>query len=558
MVQQSQRQHRLVRSNLSRQLAIDILLLCSSAVLFSLSFPSFLSTWGWFPLSFLSLFPVFIVVRRNSWLGNVLLGFLYGYGSYSLFNFWLSKFHPLAHIIVPVIYAGFFIVVFPALKLADKLFPRHGYLVQFFIWLTYEYLKTLGFIGYSYGILGYSQYLFLPLIRISSITGVWGVSAIVAFPSVYLGNALKDAVGGGPKAWLKALKAFVSDHWTPAVVYGAFFVAVLVYGFLVKIDFSDQRQWRVALIQQNVDPWHGQLKAYQTSFDIHTRLSTNAMEKNPDIIIWSETAFVPGIDWHTRYRTNQDSYRLVKRLRDYLNEQTVPFVIGNDDGQIANPGLPPVNWDGTLNRLDYNAAILYVDGEISNTYRKLHLVPFTEGFPFKDSLTGIYNWLKEADTHFWEKGEEATVFEVDGVRFSTPICFEDTFGYLSRDFVRNGAKVIVNLTNDSWSKSVAAEMQHMSMAVFRAVENRRTVVRATNGGITCTIEPSGRITSMLEPFIEDYLVHDVPVYDDGETLYTRWGDWFAIVISVLTGFLLLSGTTRALWRKSRTKQQSAE
>ena len=551
MIQQNQRRHLSVKPNLSSRLLIDILLLCLSALLFSLSFPSFLSKWGWFPLSFISIFPVFIVVRRNSWLANALLGFLYGYGAYSLFNFWLSKFHPLAHIIVPVIYAGFFLLVFPIFKLTDKLFPRYGYLVQLLVWLFYEYVRTLGFIGYSYGILGYSQYLFLPLIRISAVTGVWGVSALVAFPSLYIGNAIKDAVGNGPKGWLTAIRSFYAKHSVAPIVYAVLFAGVLVYGFASKSDFADQRQWRVALIQQNVDPWHGQLKAYQTSFNIHTRLSTAAMAEDPDIIVWSETAFVPGIDWHTRYRTNQDSYRLVKRLRDYLNRQRVPFVIGNDDGQISHPGRPPVNWDGSLNRLDYNAAILYIQGEIVETYRKLHLVPFTESFPFKDSLSGIYNWLKEADTHFWEKGEEITVFEADGVKFSTPICFEDTFGYLSRDFVRNGAQVIVNMTNDSWSKSVAAEMQHMSMAVFRAVENSRTVVRATNGGITCTIEPNGRITSMLDPFVEDYLVSEIPVFDQNDTLYTLWGDWFAIAVSIAAGVMLILGITRAFVRKSR-------
>ena len=103
-----------------------------------------------------------------------------------------------------------------------------------------------------------------------------------------------------------------------------------------------------------------------------------------------------------------------------------------------------------------------------------------------------------------------------------------TFGYLSRDFIRSGADLIVNLTNDSWSHSVASEMQHMSMAVFRAVENKRTVVRSTNGGITCTIDPNGRITSILDPFIEGYLVSDVPVYDKQVTLYTKWGDWLGI------------------------------
>ncbi len=530
----------------------DLSLLALSALLFALSFPSFLSTWGWFPVAFIALFPIFIVIRRNNWLGNLLLGFLYGYGAYALFNFWLTKFHPLAHIIVPMIFAAYFLALFPVLKLSDTLFPKNGYIVQFFVWIGYEYIRTLGFVGYSYGIMGYSQYLFLPLIRVAALSGVWGVSALVVFPSVYLGAALKESFNY--QRWLGDIRIFYRHHRIAPLVYTAFLVAALVYGLLQTTDFSDQRQWRVALIQQNVDPWKGQLKAYTQSFEIHSALSDEVQEKeDPDIVVWSETAFVPGIDWHTRYRTNQDSFRLVKRLRDYLNEQAIPFVIGNDDGQLALPGQPPVNRDGSLNRIDYNAAILYVDGEIVETYRKLHLVPFTESFPFKESLPGIYNWLLEADTHFWEKGEEYTVFEADGVRFSTPICFEDTFGYLSRGFVRNGAQIIVNMTNDSWSKSVAAEMQHMSMSVFRAVENRRTVVRSTNGGITCTIEPDGKITARLEPFVEGYLVNDVPVYSGTTTLYTRWGDWLGILFAALAGATLVAGLLRrgVKWLRGR-------
>jgi apolipoprotein N-acyltransferase len=118
---------------------------------------------------------------------------------------------------------------------------------------------------------------------------------------------------------------------------------------------------------------------------------------------------------------------------------------------------------------------LYEGERLVDTYRKISLVPFTEHFPFESELPLLYQWLKAADTHFWEKGSEYTVFESKGVRFSTPICYEDTFGYISRNFVRAGADVIVNLTNDSWSNSVPAMLQHMAMAVFRAVENRRPV-----------------------------------------------------------------------------------
>ena len=142
-----------------------------------------------------------------------------------------------------------------------------------------------------------------------------------------------------------------------------------------------------------------------------------------------------------------------------------------------------------------------------------------------------------------------TVFELDGVRFSTPICFEDTFGYLSRDFIRAGAQVMVNLTNDLWSYSEPAAMQHLGMAVFRTVENRRSMVRSTNGGMTAIIDPNGEIVDMYPPFQEGYLVGTVPIYTERNTLYTAWGDWLAWVFTGLAGIFLLFGVLR-VWGRS--------
>ena len=517
---------------------LELLLLTASALLLALSFPSFLSRWGWFPLAFVALTPVFIVVHRAGWVRTVLYGAFFGFASYALHNYWLGSFHPLTLIIVPPIYSVYLLLVFPLLKAADTLFPRHGFLLQVLIWVAYEFVKVQGFLGYAYGIIGFSQYLFLPLARISSVTGVWGVSLIVVFPSALLGNGLKKG--------LKGFIPFLRSMRVPALVYAAIFVAVVVFGLLSTADLESTDKWKVALVQQNVDPWRGGNKTYAKTLEILTRLSRQALEEDEsiDIVIWSETSFVPAIDWHTRYRTDRVAFGLVKELREFLAEQPVPFVVGNDDGQLAK------DEQGREYRVDYNAAILFDKGEIIDTYRKLHLVPFTEDFPYRRALPRVYQWLRDADTHFWEKGTEHTVFEAGGGRFSTPICFEDTFGYLGREFVLHGAEILVNMTNDSWSNAVACEMQHMSIALFRALENKRTLVRSTNGGITCVIDPNGRITAMLPPFTEDYLIAEAPIYTEEQTLYTRWGDWFALLVLILALAGLAAGL---LYRLSRWK-----
>jgi apolipoprotein N-acyltransferase len=517
-----------------RNVAVNLGLVAVGAIVFSLSFPSFLFKWGFFPLAYVAVVPVIVLVHRLNWPEVFGYGFIYGLTTYALHNYWLSGFHPLALLVVPIIYATYFLVLFPLLKLADVLMPKYGYLLQAALWLAYEFFRIQFFLGYAYGILGYTQYLILPLVRVSSLTGIWGVSLLVVFPGVYLGAALRDG-------WHN-LKEFVSQHRTAIVAWAGVFVLAIGYGVVSKVDYSDAPTWRVGLIQQNSDPWVGGPAAYRRSLDISLRLSEEALEQDPDVIVWSETSVVPPIDFHTRYRNNRDSFGIVDDLTDFLETQEVPYVIGNASARLLRTA------DGTLNRVDYNSVIVYDEGEFSEPYRKTHLVPFTEHFPYERQFPWLYRMLLEYGSNHWGKGTEYTVFEIDGIRFSTPICFEDTFGYLTREFALRGAEIFVNLTNDLWSKSVAASMQHMQMAVFRATETKRTMVRSTNGGMTTIIDPNGKILHMLPAFEEAYLVEEAPVYADSETLYLHWGDWFAWVMVALAIAGLIAASAVAIIR----------
>jgi apolipoprotein N-acyltransferase len=514
---------------------INLGVLVLGGLIFSLAFPSLVSQGGWWPLAYVAALPAFYVASRASWKTVCLYGAFYGFATYAIFNYWLLSFHPLAIFIVPTIYLTYVLGCFPFLRLAVFLFPRYGYLVQVFVWIAYELLRTKGFLGYSYGIIGYSQYLFLPLLQIADITGVWGVSFLVIFPSAYLAAALlRGSVFR--KEERAGIKEFFRRHRLDAFVYAGVFLFVCGYGFFAPVDLEGAREWKAALIQHNIDPWEGGARAYRDNLRRLINQSTQALRENPDIVAWSETAFVPGIDWHTRYREDHEVYALVDELRQFLSAQSVPFIFGNDDGRLERDRY------GALRRVDYNAAVLFDKGSIAATYRKTHLVPFTEHFPYEKTFAFFYKMLKEANTHFWEKGTEYVVFEAAGVRFSTPICFEDSFGYLSRRFVNEGAQVILNITNDSWSKSVPSEMQHLQMSVLRAVENRRSVARATNGGMTAVIDPNGKIRQMYEPFTEGYLLGKIPVYDRTQTFYTRFGDWFAWLCLLLAAGVLAGGS----------------
>jgi apolipoprotein N-acyltransferase len=530
------------------------------AVLFALAFPNPLFENGLPLLAWVAYAPVFWVIRRSSVKVSIFWGALYGYAAYGLFNYWLSVFHPLAGLIVGSIYMVYLAVLFPLLKSALVLFPKRGYILQFLMWMAYEYLRTLGFLGYSYGITGYSQWRLIPVIQIASVTGVWGVSALVVFPSVWIAAALPPASrgglparAGGVHAFLLAVReslaAFLRQERVSACLWAAALIAALVFGFVSPVDYADAPRARLALIQHNTDPWKGGIEQYRENYRVLKRLSGEAIAANPglDLVVWSETAFVPRIYWHQTVRDDPPSWELVKELLDYLSSQTVPFVIGNDDAR-KEPAKNPAN----DNRVDYNAVMLFEKGEIKALYRKLHLVPFTEHFPYGKQFPWVYDALINADTHFWEKGTEAVVFDSGGIQFSTPICFEDTFGYLSRDFVRNGAEIIINLSNDAWSRSLPAQMQHLSMAVFRAVENRRAMVRSTASGQTCAVDPNGRVVAMAEPFAETWLAADVPVVKYA-SLYTRYGDWLAGFFSAAALVLLIAGIISCIIKKAGYK-----
>jgi apolipoprotein N-acyltransferase len=521
----------------------DLALLSLASLAFALSVPGFASERGWFPVAYVALVPLFLVAHRARWAAAPFYGMYFGMLSYALFNYWLGRFHPLTLFVVPPIHAAYFLVLLPALKLADAAFPIHGYAVQALLWICYErFVKTNGFLAYSYGNLGYSQWQFLPLVRSAALWGVWGVSAIVVFPSALLGSTLRDG--------LRGFAAGLRRRAVPAAAWAAVFAAVVGWGLATQVDFDGVRRWKVALVQQNMDPWKGGYRAYAASLERLLRQSDAALAQNPDLVVWSETAFVPAIDWHTRYRQDEQVYQLVRSLREYLERQSVPFLIGNDDGQLARTGT------GEEVRVDYNAAILFDRGRIVDTYRKLHLVPFTEDFPFERTLPGVVAWLKAADTHFWQKGDRWTVFEAGGVKFATPICFEDTFGYLGRGFFNRGAQALVNITNDAWSFSVPGAMQHMTMAVFRAAEARRAVVRATNAGITCLIDPNGTVLDTLPAFTEGVLVGEVPLYTEGTTLYLRWGDWLPLVCAALAGLAFAAAALRCL-RQHRARARGS-
>jgi apolipoprotein N-acyltransferase len=318
----------------------------------------------------------------------------------------------------------------------------------------------------------------------------------------------------------------------PLIVALASFAAALGWGAIrmagVDAAAGHGRTVRLALIQQNGDP---RKDDYNSDFNVLRRLTDQTLSLKPDLIVWSETAFVPNIRrWSAEDPAKEPLAALVRDFLSYQKTLGTWLVTGNDDYSI-------IQTPQGQERLEYNAAILFSpSGDRTGTYRKIHLVPFTESFPFKKQLPGVYSLLMNFDVHLWEPGSGRLVFDIPGLSFSTPICFEDVFPTDVREFVLSGAEAIVNLSNDYWSLTDAEAMQHAVNGLFRAVENGKPLARASASGLTCLVDPLGRITARAPLYESAALVVDMRVSDLGATLYTRWGDWFPLTLSV---FLVL-------------------
>ncbi|MFA6688458.1 MAG: apolipoprotein N-acyltransferase [Sphaerochaetaceae bacterium] len=521
-------------------------LLALSAILASLAFPNPVSEKGWSYLAFISLVPMFFVVDKASWKSIWLDGFVYGFVFYLVYNYWLKTFHPLAILIAPILESLQYLLLLPLLKAANSLYRRRGYLAQTVCYVGYLYLTQQGFLGYPYGNISAALWNRPLLIQTASIFGIWGICLMLVLPQTFVAQRLAKRQDG-------QLRTFRTD----GIVYGTLALACLAFG-AVTLHWYDtaepERTMRIATVQHSADSWKGGYATYERNFETLSSLTLEAMEESPDMVVWSETAFVPSVAWHTAYPSNAMASKLCDRFVDFGKGLSVPLVTGNPEGLIKDETIPAILPDGSWNWKTYNTVILFGEGDILGTYRKQRLVPFTEHFPYEKQFPWLYRLLLANDYKWWEKGTEATVFGWDGLAFSTPICFEDTFGYLNAAFVRNGADLLMNLTNDSWSGAVAAQMQHMQLSVFRAVENRRPLLRSTNSGMTCLVLPSGRVIDIQEPFTESWHIYDVPIGQrEGLTFYTEHPDFLGKVCLFLSPVTLLAGAIATVRRRKASR-----
>lgn len=545
-----------------------IILLLISSVIFWLARPNIFFEDGLSLLAWINYLPVFFLIKKSRLFESLIYGAFYGVISYGLFGYWLQAFHPLGLIIVCLAYMLICALLFFLLKYADLICNKNSWLLQYFIICGYEYIKTLGFFGISYGVTAYTQWKFIYLIQICSLAGVFGLNLLVIFPSAFfysliyksrekkrLLNSVDSARKSHISAYVKKEKALSVTSLRLTSLCGAIwlilFAASLIYGLSVLKQNKNYNSITVAAIQNNESPWKNGIEEYSRNIKNLVQLTEEAQALSTDIdfIIWPETAVAPSIIYNYDYGTDVRRFMLISQLLNFLDENNAVFVIGNSH---------EVDFKGA-EKVRYNSALVFESGKNVHPpepgiYSKIKLVPFTESFPMKHIFPLLYVKLLNGNSHMWEKGDEYTVFDYRGLKFSTPICFEDTFSTICRQMVLNGSRCFFNLSNDSWSNSLPCQRQHLSMAVFRSVENRVPSVRSTASGVTCIINQNGKVEKSAPEFCQAYVIGKIPVITDGQpTLYTKTGDIAGMGAAGLALLILIIQSITVIIKKIENK-----
>lgn len=510
-------------------MVLPIALSLASALLGALALPNELFLQGAWPLGFCALAPLYIVLKSCEKPGRAaLLGAIYGGLHHSLSSYWLYFYRGFAFWTLgstTIAYAAIYAV---AATYAQFLLSGKNRAYRPFVfalgWTVLEYFKSIGFLGYPWGLIPYSLSSLPLLLQIADITGVYGLSFLLALSSAIVAEWSENPGFGAEK-----------------LRRGAFFLVLLslclAYGlYSMQRTIPVKSEFKALLVQQNTDPWvAGEAAALRSNVELTKKAlaedSFGAAPPDLDLIVFSENSLRRPLDdfrqWYSRNPPEEP-------LLPFLAETGIPLLTGS-----------PIVLDWDTYEATNSVILVSPEGEVLDSYAKIHPVPFAEAIPFWE-----YQWFRNFMRNTvglesgWIMGTEYRVFDLrlrsspgKTLRFSTPICFEDAFAELCRRYFLQGADLLINLTNDSWSRTRSAQIQHWAIARFRAIENRRTLVRSTNSGVSCVVDPWGRSLVELPQFEAGTMLVRVPVYaDSGLSVYGRFGDWFALLCLLLLVF----------------------
>lgn len=411
------------------------------------------------------------------------------------------------------VYVGLFALFF-SMKIKSTRLP--ALLLAPVFWVTFEFIRSYALTGFPWSSIGYSQYRFIYGIQFADITGIYGVSFLV----LAINGAVADIVIA--KKRREEMPLFSLSHtFAGYSVFLFFFVAVFIYGFWRLHEHRPGETVRVGIIQGNIEQDKKWAPSYQDEvIASYKELTLQLVPSSPSLIIWPETS-LPFYFGYDVART-RDLVDFESQLKAYLLFGTVTVK------------SPPRNGKPAL--LANSAALLDETGNISYIYDKIHLVPFGEYVPLRGVLFFIDKLV--AGIGDYEQGDKFIKARSPFGSFATFVCYEIIFPGLVRKFYSRDGDFIVTITNDAWFGKTAGPHQHFSMAVFRAIENRKPVLRAANTGISGYIDSNGRIL-LRTPLFERRAEMVDMVTDQSRSFYSKYGDIFSYICIVVSLLLLI-------------------
>jgi apolipoprotein N-acyltransferase len=528
------------------------LLLIVSGIILGISFPPF--PFPFTLLIFVGLIPYFIVIKKRTTLASInkatfLFSFFFSITTIYWVGSWSADADPylmLAGAALLLAYPCVMLIPSTLFYLARKVFPKFDALWLFPIfWVTLEYLLSLTDLRFPWLLLGHGLAKFNLFIQGADIIGTNGLSLAVAYINVLIYKSFFEK------------KVEEKLRLKPSLIALLIFLSLLIYGVYKVSSFNiSERKVTVGIVQPDLNPWDkwetGNLGQLTNQY---LELSQKCVDGGAEIILWPETA-LPVYAFGGTYQAVKNT------IFNFLDSNNVSLLTGMPDiiydlNEDSIPEDAKFSEQGNYYYRTYNAVIGLNPGtrEIQR-YGKMKLVPLGEKVPFADQfafLGDIFKW--GVGLSDWNIGKDTTVFKIyndklDTIKVGGLVCYESVDPVFVTAFVQKGAEMITVVTNDSWYGKSSGPYQHKDFAILRAVENRRSVVRCANGGVSCIINAKGEILAETELYTRTTLVGEVPLQTE-KTFYSE----NPLIVPVLTSVFSfwIFGMNILIWLKKKFK-----
>ncbi len=490
------------------------------------------------------------------------LAYAFGFGFHGTVNWWVGSWQAeadpyllLAGILLWLGHPLFFVVPIATYwSIARRLSIRTARYSMPFIWCAFEWLHSLGELGYPWLTLGHSQALTTWWIQVADIAGVWGASFLIVLANVALLEAIESvatAFARSPHSTLALLRSRRLIAWL--ALYFAILVLPQEYGRLRVRQLQRlpaQDTLRAILVQPDFNPWaKWERLSPLEQIRFQQRLADSVLERFPaQLIVWNETAIPISL-------TLPEYGAIREGLTQWLATRRAALLSGMAELELFPAHAAPrlaraLPWDPTQAYLAYNSAILLTAEGIAGVHRKIRLTPFAERFPYAElfgELSRLVEW--NVGISAWTPGAQQTLLPLalqqDTVQLGVAICLESIYPDFLRTYARQGAHAFVVISNDAWFDHTPGPLQHYAIARVRAIETRRPILRCANSGITAALLPTGEVLAKLPQYRSAALAVALPLYS-AESLYgTLLGDALPMGCGVVALAVLLGVWVRA-------------